>query len=408
MNTQVEIVVPVYNEEAALGRSIRRLHDFLAASFPFTWRIVIADNASTDATPAIARDLGRELRGVSHLRLDEKGRGRALRAAWSASRAEVVAYMDVDLSTDLRALLPLVAPLLSGHSDVAIGTRLATGARVVRGPKRELISRSYNVILRTALRARFTDAQCGFKAVRREALPGLLDAVRDNGWFFDTELLVLAQRRGLRIHEVPVDWVDDPDSRVAIVKTAVDDLRGVARLMAAGPVARFMGVGVLSTLAYAMLFLALRSPLGAAGANALALALTAIGNTAANRRLTFGIRGRVGAAAAAPHGRDRVLPDARAHERRAHRPARARRDTRAAARARRADRGVDRRDRHPLRGAQDVGVRGSGSLGAAARSSCQSLQRMTLPGGYSNSWACSSVNPALAQIAFEAGLSTDG
>ncbi len=294
MNTQVEIVVPVYNEEAALGRSIRRLHDFLAASFPFTWRIVIADNASTDATPAIARDLGRELRGVSHLRLDEKGRGRALRAAWSASRAEVVAYMDVDLSTDLRALLPLVAPLLSGHSDVAIGTRLATGARVVRGPKRELISRSYNVILRTALRARFTDAQCGFKAVRREALPGLLDAVRDNGWFFDTELLVLAQRRGLRIHEVPVDWVDDPDSRVAIVKTAVDDLRGVARLMAAGPVARFMGVGVLSTLAYAMLFLALRSPLGAAGANALALALTAIGNTAANRRLTFGIRGRVG------------------------------------------------------------------------------------------------------------------
>ena len=294
MNTQVEIVVPVYNEEAALGRSIRRLHDFLAASFPFTWRIVIADNASTDATPAIARDLGRELRGVSHLRLDEKGRGRALRAAWSASRAEVVAYMDVDLSTDLRALLPLVAPLLSGHSDVAIGTRLATGARVVRGPKRELISRSYNVILRTALRARFTDAQCGFKAVRREALPGLLDAVRDNGWFFDTELLVLAQRRGLRIHEVPVDWVDDPDSRVAIVKTAVDDLRGVARLMAAGPVARFMGVGVLSTLAYAMLFLALRSPLGAAGANALALGLTAIGNTAANRRLTFGIRGRVG------------------------------------------------------------------------------------------------------------------
>ena len=125
----------------------------------------------------------------------------------------------------------------------------------MRGPKRELISRSYNVILRTALRARFSDAQCGFKAVRRDALPGLLSEVRDNGWFFDTELLVLAQRRGLRIHEVPVDWVDDPDSRVAIVRTAVDDLRGVARLMAAGPIARFMGIGVLSTLAYALLFL---------------------------------------------------------------------------------------------------------------------------------------------------------
>ena len=294
MNPHVEIVVPVFNEEAALSRSIRRLHDFLSASFPFTWRIVIADNASSDATPAIARALGRELRGVAHLRLEEKGRGRALRAAWAASRAQVVAYMDVDLSTDLRALLPLVAPLLSGHSDVAIGTRLAPGARVVRGPKRELISRSYNVILRTALRARFSDAQCGFKAVRREALPGLLDAVRDNGWFFDTELLVLAQRRGLRIHEVPVDWVDDPDSRVAIVRTALDDLRGVARLMAGGPVARFMGVGVLSTLAYALLFLVLRPPLGAAEANALALAVTAVGNTAANRRLTFGVRGRGG------------------------------------------------------------------------------------------------------------------
>ena len=294
LTPQVEIVVPVYNEELALGQSIHRLHAYLTASFPFSWRIVIADNASTDATPAIARALGRELRGVSHLRLDEKGRGRALRAAWSVSRADVVAYMDVDLSTDLRALLPLVAPLLSGHSDLAIGTRLAGGARVVRGPKRELISRSYNVILHTALRARFSDAQCGFKAVRRAALPGLLDDVRDNHWFFDTELLVLAQRRGLRIHEVPVDWVDDPDSRVAIVRTALDDLRGVARLMVAGPVARFMGIGVLSTLAYALLFLVMHGPLGAAAANAGALALTAVGNTAANRRLTFGVRGRAG------------------------------------------------------------------------------------------------------------------
>ena len=150
--------------------------------------------------------------------------------------------MDVDLSTDLRGLLPLVAPLLSGHSDLAIGTRLAHGARVVRGPKRELISRTYNSILHTVLRARFSDAQCGFKAARTDALgAGLLDAVRDDGWFFDTELLVLAQRRGLRIHEVPVDWVDDPDSRVKIVRTALDDLRGVARLAAAAPLARFLG-----------------------------------------------------------------------------------------------------------------------------------------------------------------------
>ena len=292
----VEIVVPVYDEQAALEPSIRRLHRFLADGFPFTWSIVIADNASTDATPAIAGALAAELPGVRALRLERKGRGRALRSAWSASQARVVAYMDVDLSTDLRGLLPLVAPLLSGHSDLAIGTRLAHGARVVRGPKRELISRAYNTILHTALRARFSDAQCGFKAVRTSALGGLIDDVHDDGWFFDTELLVLAQRRGLRIHEVPVDWVDDPDSRVDIVRTAWDDLRGVARLAADGAIARFLVVGVLSTVAYALLFLLLRGALGAGGANIAALAITAVANTAANRRYTFGVRGREGLA----------------------------------------------------------------------------------------------------------------
>src|SRR5919201_413865 len=203
----VEIVVPVYNEQAGLERSIRSLHRYLRSQFPFSWRIVVADNASTDATPEIAASLARELRGVEVLRLERKGRGLALREAWSRSDARVVCYMDVDLSTDLRGLLPLVAPLLSGHSDVAIGSRLARGARVVRGPKRELISRGYNRLLHATLCARFSDAQCGFKAVRRDALDGLLDDVRDEAWFFDTELLVLAQRRGLRIHEVPVDWV---------------------------------------------------------------------------------------------------------------------------------------------------------------------------------------------------------
>ena len=213
------------------------------------------------------RRLARELPGVDVLRLERKGRGRALRAAWSASRARVVCYMDVDLSTDLRGLLPLVAPLLSGHTDLAIGTRLAHGSRVVRGPKREFISRSYNRILRTVLRARFTDAQCGFKAVRRDVLDQLMDDVRDDGWFFDTELLVLAQRRGLRIHEVPVDWVDDPDSRVR--HRAHRDRRPQGRRAAAPPaaqVARFMGVGVASTLAYALLYLLLRGPLGAGAA----------------------------------------------------------------------------------------------------------------------------------------------
>src|SRR5690349_7239959 len=183
--------------------------------------------------------------------------------------------MDVDLSTDLRALLPLVAPLVTGHSDVAIGSRLANGARTTRGPKRELISRAYNHLLHGLLRARFSDAQCGFKAMRTEVARELLPQVRDESWFFDTELLVLAQRRGLRIHEVPVDWVEDPDSRVDIVQTAVADLRGIVRLFAASHIVRFAAIGVLSTLGYALSFVVLRGPAGGGAANSRALALTA-------------------------------------------------------------------------------------------------------------------------------------
>jgi glycosyltransferase involved in cell wall biosynthesis len=188
-------------------------------------------NASVDATPEITRALVAELAHVTSLRLEAKGRGRALRAAWSASDASVVSYMDADLSTSLHCLPALVGPLLSGHAEVAIGTRLTPAANVTRGFKRELISRSYNRLLRIVLRVGFSDAQCGFKAVRRDVLDGLLIDTRDQGWFFDTELLVAAERRGLRIHEVPVEWVDDSDSSVAIVSTALTDLRGVARLV---------------------------------------------------------------------------------------------------------------------------------------------------------------------------------
>jgi putative flippase GtrA len=291
---QVEVVVPVFNEQAGLAASIRRLHRHLSTDFPFSWRIVVVDNASTDATLAVARCLADELPGVEAMHLPATGRGRALRAAWSASEAAVLCYMDADLSTDLRALLPLVAPLLSGHSDVAIGSRLARGARVTRGPKRELLSRGYNRLLHATLGARFSDAQCGFKAVRAEAARELLPDVRDDGWFFDTELLMLAQRRRMRIHEVPVDWVDDLDSRVDIVPTALADLRGVARLAAASPVLRFMAVGTVSTLAYGLLFLLLGSAMVGQLANAIALAVTAVANTGANRWLTFGVRGRDG------------------------------------------------------------------------------------------------------------------
>ena len=227
----LEIVIPVHNEEQDLEHSVRELHGYLSEAIPFSWRIMIADNASTDATPEIARGLALGLDRVGMVRIERKGRGAALRAAWSQSEARVVAYMDVDLSTDLKALLPLVAPLLCGHSEVAIGTRLAPCSQVARGHRREFISRSYNRLLRALLRAKFTDAQCGFKAVRADVLGELLDATEDQGWFFDTELLVAAQRRGMRIHEVAVDWIDDPDSRVDIVATALGDLRGVGRLL---------------------------------------------------------------------------------------------------------------------------------------------------------------------------------
>ncbi|MFF3560894.1 glycosyltransferase [Streptomyces sp. NPDC002574] len=317
----LDVVVPVHNEEADLERSVRRLHAHLRETFPYPFRITVADNASTDRTPLIAARLAEELPEARWLHLAEKGRGRALRTAWSHSAAPVLAYLDVDLSTDLAALLPLVAPLISGHSDIAIGTRLARGSRVVRGPKREVVSRCYNAILRSTLAVRFTDAQCGFKAVRRDVAERLLPMVEDGGWFFDTELLVIAERAGLRIHEVPVDWVDDPDSRVHLVSTALGDLRGIARIgraLAAGrlPLAelrrsavtteppggllsqllRFAAVGVVSTVGYVLLYAALRPATGAQAANALALLVCAVANTAANRRLTFGVRGRTGAA----------------------------------------------------------------------------------------------------------------
>jgi putative flippase GtrA len=336
---QVEIVIPVRNEERDLRPAVRRLRAYLDDSFPFAARITIADNGSTDGTWAQALELAGESPGVRAARIERPGRGGALRTTWSGSDADVYAYMDVDLSTDLNALLPLVAPLLSGHSDVAIGTRLARGSRVIRGPKREIISRCYNLLLHASLGTRFSDAQCGFKAVRADAARVLLPLTTDTGWFFDTELLVLAERAGLRIHEVPVDWIDDPDSRVNVVATALDDLRGIARLgtglargtirvpelrgaqprppggppadgPARGPgtgtgtstggpgrrltgqLASFVLIGVASTVAYVLLYLLLRGVMAAQAANAVSLLLTAVANTGVNRRVTFGIRGR--------------------------------------------------------------------------------------------------------------------
>jgi glycosyltransferase involved in cell wall biosynthesis len=225
----VEVVVPAYNEERHLEASIRKLDKHLR-HLPVRWRVVIADNGSTDRTWEVATRLAQAMPGISARHLNRKGRGLALRTVWTESDADVLCYMDVDLSTNLDCFLPLVAPLLSGHSHIAIGSRLMAGARVNRGLKREILSRGYNRLLTWVLRVGFSDAQCGFKAIRAQTARELLPLVRDDEWFFDTELLALAERRGLRIFEVPVTWQDDPDSRVDIPRTVLQDLRGIVRL----------------------------------------------------------------------------------------------------------------------------------------------------------------------------------
>ncbi len=316
----VDLVIPVHDEQRSLPGCLEVLNRHLA-DFPFQYSITVVDNASTDATLRVARELAASIENVRVLHLDRKGRGLALRTAWSRSDAEVVAYMDVDLSTGLDALLPLVASLVNGHSDLAVGTRLASGARTVRGSKRELISRCYNKIARWTHGARFSDAQCGFKAARADVVQPLLEHVRDDSWFFDTELLLLAEHNGLRVQEVPVDWVEDVDTRVDVARTARDDLAGlvrVARAKATGAarvpdlprrpdprpahpeavlarrengllwqVLSFGAIGVLSTVATGVLYALLRGWLPPLVANLIALTATTLWNTEANRRFTF-------------------------------------------------------------------------------------------------------------------------
>ncbi|RJQ72340.1 glycosyltransferase [Pseudonocardiaceae bacterium YIM PH 21723] len=305
----VEITVPVYNEEAVLETSVRRLHEYLRRHLSMRWQIVIADNASTDRTLEIAEDLATELTGVSVLHLEEKGRGRALRAVWQRSRADIVAYMDIDLSTKLDALPPMLAALVSGHSQVATGSRLLAGSRVRRRLYREVLSRGYNQLLRWVFAARFRDAQCGFKAMPTEVAQHLLPLVEDQEWFFDTELLLVAETLGMRVLEIPVDWEEDTDSRVDVPRTVLQDLKGIVRVVGrelrspvraelpredrelGGQLGRFAVVGAISTLAYAVLYLLLTPMLGVFSANAVALVWCTAGNVWANRRFTFGRRG---------------------------------------------------------------------------------------------------------------------
>ncbi len=226
----LNVTIPVFNEEAQLAESVARLRACLGREGMIDCELVIADNGSTDRTFEIARSLCRRFAEIRAVHLDAKGRGGALKRVWLESRADILCYMDVDLSTDLAALPALIEAAACGGYDLAVGSRLLPDSRTTRGWKRELISRGYARLIRAMLGTHFSDAQCGFKAIRREVAQSLLPLVKDNGWFFDTELLVLAERLGYRTMDVPVRWVDDRDSRVKIFRTAWEDLKGLRRL----------------------------------------------------------------------------------------------------------------------------------------------------------------------------------
>ena len=302
--TTVDLVVPVYNEETTLASSVETL--VAADTGPGTdVTIIIADNASTDSTPRTAAALAAAHPNVEYVRLEQKGRGRALSRVWQASTADIVAYTDVDLATDIRALEPMVEVIRSGLADVAIASRLQPGLEVQRGVRREIISRCYNRLLKLSLGVGFSDAQCGFKAMSAQAARELLPVVEDTEWFFDTELLARAEWAGYRIHEFGTDWIDDPDSSVDVLATAWKDIRGIVRLRRGGPVhatselpapntgaqiLHFIDVGLISTVLYATIFLFGSQVVSAATANIIALLLSTVANTALNRSHTFGVR----------------------------------------------------------------------------------------------------------------------
>ncbi len=229
MKTTVDIVVPVYNEEKILEKSISTLYNFLEKNFKHNWNIIIADNASIDRTLEIANSLSKKYRKVKVLHLNQKGRGRALRIAWTKSDAGIVSYMDVDLSTDLSFFPVMIDSLLQGY-DVATGSRLMDGAEIKRSFKRELLSRGYNVLVRLVLGVNYKDSQCGFKAVKREIINDVVPEVRDNAWFFDSELLFRSHMKGYKVKEIPVKWIEDEDSRVKIVSTVTNYLKSIAIL----------------------------------------------------------------------------------------------------------------------------------------------------------------------------------
>ncbi|NOY06636.1 MAG: glycosyltransferase family 2 protein [Chlorobi bacterium] len=228
---KLNVTIPVYNEEKMLPVSIPVLHQFLAESMEdYEWEIVIADNASIDSTPQVADALSRDFPRVRLERLEQKGRGRALKHTWLRADADICSYMDVDLSTNLESFPPMIDALAHKGYDIGTGSRLMKGANTQRSFKREFISRTYNIMVKAMFFTRFSDAQCGFKAVTRDVVEKLIPRIEDNVWFFDSELLIIGEKCGYRIFDVPVKWIEDLDTRVKIVRTALDDIKGLIRV----------------------------------------------------------------------------------------------------------------------------------------------------------------------------------
>lgn len=233
----VEITIPVYNEEKELEQNINKLYSFCNNNFKnYDWKITIADNASSDNTPIIASNIVRKNQKLSLFRLEEKGRGRAVKRSWSNSGADFCCYMDLDLSTDLKHLPNLIKALEKG-SDIAIGSRLAKGARVEgRTALREFTSRILNFFfIQLWFGTHFTDAQCGFKAVTKNVVEQLIPKIKDNEWFFDGELLIVGEKSGYKIYEEPVHWVDNPGSTVRLASTIIGDIKVMTRLLLTRP-----------------------------------------------------------------------------------------------------------------------------------------------------------------------------
>ena len=235
MNTSVDIVIPVLNEEHSLPRCISTLAEFVDDYSERDWKFTVADNGSTDRTPEVARELAERDERVRVTRLEQRGRGRALKRAWLESDAGVRCYMDVDLSTGLQHLPEIVSAVAEQEYDIAIGSRLLPESDVVgRSLTREITSRGYSLLFRSMFLTGFRDAQCGFKAISADAATALVPLVKNNHWFFDTELLLIAENSGYRIREIPVHWEDDPDTRVKVISTALEDIKGLLRLRFGG------------------------------------------------------------------------------------------------------------------------------------------------------------------------------